>query len=118
MLSKEPFKHGSFFEKLFVMKTIKSYLIIYQTIVLKNMNQNINSKFFEIKKKHFKTLKITLLLILLLGFIGCGSDREEELGNENATEILKESYTIDRFKVLNILPNLPENSKFTWSIKD
>lgn len=82
------------------------------------MNENINSKFYENGKIHFKIIKTTLLLILLLGFIACGTDREEDLGNENPTEILKESYTIDRFKVLNIITDLPENSQFTWSIND
>lgn len=69
------------------------------------------------KRNSFKTLKFLLPSILLLGFIACQTDKEEE-GNENTSEILKESYTINRFKVLNIVTNLPENSKFTWSVKD
>ena len=82
------------------------------------MKENSNSKFYENGKIHFKMIKIALLLILLLGFTACGTDREEDLGNENPTEILKESYTINRFKVLNIITDLPKNSQFTWSIND
>lgn len=70
------------------------------------------------KRNPFKILKITLLSAFLLGFIACESDKEEDLGNENSTEILKESYTINRFKVLDINPNLSANSQLTWSIND
>lgn len=70
------------------------------------------------KRNPFKILKITLLSTLLLGFIACESDKEDDLGNENSTEILKESYTINRFKVLDINPNLSANSQLTWSIND
>ncbi len=42
-------------------------------------------------------------------------DREEDL---LPAEVLKESYTIDRFKVLNIATALPSGAKLTWSIKD
>ncbi|WP_264530904.1 cell surface protein [Flavobacterium sp. N502540] len=70
------------------------------------------------KKAPFAFLKCALVLTLLLGFISCGTDREEEAENENFGEILKESYTIDRFKVLNIDLKLNSNSKLTWSIKD
>lgn len=70
------------------------------------------------KRNPFKILKITLLSTLLLGFIACDSDKEDDLGNENSTEILKESYTINRFKVLDINPNLSANSQLTWSIND
>lgn len=65
-----------------------------------------------------KILKFTLLTIFLLGFIGCGGDKDEDLGNENPLAVLKESYTIDRFKVLNINPALAANSKLTWSVND
>ncbi|MDW8848532.1 cell surface protein [Flavobacterium sp. MMLR14_040] len=82
------------------------------------MKENSNSNFYENGKIHFKILKIALLLILLLEFIACGTDKEEDLGDENPTEILKESYTINRFKVLNIITDLPENSQFIWSIND
>lgn len=70
------------------------------------------------KRNPFKILKITLLSAFLLGFIACESDKEEDLGNENSTGILKESYTINRFKVLDINPNLSANSQLTWSIND
>jgi hypothetical protein len=70
------------------------------------------------KRSPFKILKITLLSAFLLGFIACESDKEEDLGNENSTEILKESYTINRFKILDINPNLSANSQLTWSIND
>jgi len=69
------------------------------------------------QKKPFKILKITLLFVFLLGFVGCGTD-DDEPENENSTEILKTSYTIDRFKVLNIIPNISGNAKITWSIND
>ena len=56
------------------------------------------------KNNYFKILKTSLSLILLLGFIGCQSDSEEDLGNIDPADVLKSSYTIDRFKVLNIVP--------------
>lgn len=70
------------------------------------------------KRTPFALLKCTLVLPLLLGFISCGTDREEDSGNENPGETLKESYTVDRFKVLNIDLKMSVNSKLTWSIKD
>lgn len=70
------------------------------------------------KRVPFALLKSTLVLTLLLGFISCGTDREEDSGNQNQGEVLKESYTIDRFEVLNIDLKLNSNSKLTWSIKD
>lgn len=70
------------------------------------------------KRVPFALLKSTLVLTLLLGFISCGTDREDDSGNQNQGETLKESYTIDRFKVLNIDLKMPVNSKLTWSIKD
>lgn len=74
--------------------------------------------FTTMKNNYFKILKTSLSLILLLGFIGCQSDSEEDLGNIDPADVLKSSYTIDRFKVLNIVPKLPANSQLTWSIKD
>lgn len=61
----------------------------------------------------FKILKTTLLSIFFLGFIACETDKEED-EVEIPAAVLKESYSIDRFKVLNIAPNLPANSKLTW----
>lgn len=69
-------------------------------------------------KNQFKILKITLSLIMLLGCIACESDKEDDPGTIDPTEILKENYTIDRFKVLNIVPKLPANAQLTWSIND
>lgn len=68
-------------------------------------------------KNIFKILKITLFTFLLAGMIGCKSDSDEEVTNDNSSfEGLKESYTVDRFKVLNIAPKI--NGKVTWSIND
>jgi hypothetical protein len=72
----------------------------------------------KMKKKPFKILKITLFTVFLLGFIACGTDKEEDLGIEEPLVVLKDSYTIDRFKVLNINPDLGTNSKLTWSVND
>ncbi|SDQ34505.1 hypothetical protein SAMN05421664_1246 [Chryseobacterium soldanellicola] len=66
------------------------------------------------EKNMFKLLKITFLSFVLITVIGCKSDRDEE---ENVSFTgLDESYTIDRFKVLNINPKVP--GTFTWSIND
>ncbi|WP_428229498.1 cell surface protein [Flavobacterium sp.] len=70
------------------------------------------------QKTTFRIFKITLCSVFLLGFIACGTDREDDLENENPTDILKENYTTDRFKVLNIIPNLKGNPQVTWSIND
>ncbi|MCC9074443.1 cell surface protein [Flavobacterium sp. F-65] len=70
------------------------------------------------EKNPSKILKTALLSILLLGFIACESDKEESLENENPSEVLVGSYTINRFNVLNIDPKLSSNSQLTWSIKD
>lgn len=63
-------------------------------------------------------LKFTFLSILTSGMIACKSDREEQEEITAPTEVLKDSYTIDRFKVLNINPNVSATSKLTWSVKD
>lgn len=67
------------------------------------------------KSKNFKILKLALFPLLFIGIIACKSDRDEDIGRE---EVLKKSYTTERFKVLNIVPNLPGNAKLTWIIKD
>jgi len=66
------------------------------------------------ERNMFKFLKIAFLSFILITVIGCKSDRdEEENGNFKG---LDESYTIDRFKVLNINPKV--SGTFTWSIND
>lgn len=62
-------------------------------------------------------LKITLLSSVLLGIAACKSDSEEVVEEVTfPTEVLKESYTIDRLKLLNIDPKI--QGKITWSIND
>jgi len=61
--------------------------------------------------------KIVLFLILFVGFASCDKDNDNE-ENLLPAEVLKETYTIDRFKVLNIATDLPSTAKLTWSIKD
>lgn len=68
------------------------------------------------ERNPFKILKMILLSVFVLGFIGCGTDKEEDLGIPAV--LLKDSYSIDRFKVLNIAPNLPANSQVTWMAND
>ncbi|MCS3867904.1 hypothetical protein J3D55_000820 [Chryseobacterium ginsenosidimutans] len=60
-----------------------------------------------------KIIKTTLFSVILWGTIGCKSDRDED---DSAFKGLEESYTIDRFKVLNIDPKTGGN--FIWSIND
>lgn len=62
-------------------------------------------------------LKIVLFLILFSGFASCDKDNDNE-ENLLPAEVLKETYTIDRFKVLNIVTDLPSTAKLTWSVKD
>jgi hypothetical protein len=69
----------------------------------------------ERKTKHI--LKTILLSSVLLGAAACKSDSEEVV--EEVTfpaEVLKESYTIDRLKLLSIDPKI--EGKLTWSIND
>ncbi|MDH6251976.1 hypothetical protein M2347_001703 [Chryseobacterium sp. H1D6B] len=66
------------------------------------------------ERNTFKILKIALISLFFIGMTGCKSDSDEE---ENSPFTgLKESYTIDRFKVLNIAPNTSGN--LTWSVND
>lgn len=69
----------------------------------------------ERKTKHI--LKTILLSSVLLGTAACKSDGEEAV-EEVAfpAEVLKESYTIDRLKLLNIDPKI--EGKLKWSIDD
>lgn len=64
------------------------------------------------KRNTINILKTALFSTILIGTIGCKSDNEEDI-NFNG---LEESYTIDRFKVLNIDPKTGGN--FVWSIND
>ncbi|MGK6342162.1 cell surface protein [Chryseobacterium sp. DT-3] len=69
----------------------------------------------ERKTKHI--LRTILLSSVLLGTAACKSDREDVV--EEVTfpaEALKESYTVDRLKLLNIDPKI--EGKLTWSIND
>ncbi|WP_345990890.1 cell surface protein [Chryseobacterium sp. Chry.R1] len=63
-------------------------------------------------RKILKIIPAVLVIFLLTGMSGCKSDRDEE----SSFKGLEESYTINRFKVLNIPVNVP--GKLTWSIKD
>ncbi|KFF27886.1 hypothetical protein [Chryseobacterium vrystaatense] len=69
------------------------------------------------ERKTGHILKTILLSSVLLGTAACKSDTEEVV--EEITfpaEVLKESYTIDRLKILNIDPQI--TGKLTWSIND
>jgi hypothetical protein len=69
------------------------------------------------ERKTVHILKTILLSSLLLGAAACKSDSEEVV--EEVTfpaEVLKESYTIDRLRLLNIDPKI--EGKLTWSIND
>jgi len=61
-------------------------------------------------------LKIILFSILFLGFVAC--DKDNDVEDLLPVEVLKDSYTIDRFKVLNITTELPNTAKLIWSIND
>lgn len=65
------------------------------------------------EKSILKIMKITALAFLLIGTAACKSDDDIDDRPFNG---LKDSYTIDRFKVLNIAPNVA--GKLTWSITD
>lgn len=69
------------------------------------------------ERNTFKILRTVWFTFLLIGVIGCKSEHDEEVNNDNSSfEGLKEAYTVDRFKVLNIAPKI--NGKITWSIND
>lgn len=65
------------------------------------------------KRNSMAVLKSILSSAVLIGTIGCKSDTEEESSGFSG---LEESYTVDRFKVLTIDPEVGGN--FTWSIND
>jgi hypothetical protein len=65
------------------------------------------------KIKSSKILTAAYFSAVLLAVIGCKNDQEEEASGFSG---LEESYTIDRFKVLNIPTNTSGN--ITWSIND
>ena len=66
------------------------------------------------ERKIFNVIKTTFLALTVATLVGCKSDREDE-DTSNFTG-LEESYTINRFKVLNINPKA--GGTFTWSIND
>ncbi|UZT96718.1 cell surface protein [Chryseobacterium fluminis] len=66
------------------------------------------------ERKTFNVIKTTFLALTVATVVGCKSDREDE-DTSNFTG-LEESYTINRFKVLNINPKA--GGTFTWSIND
>ncbi|SHM14859.1 cell surface protein [Chryseobacterium polytrichastri] len=69
------------------------------------------------ERNTFKIVRTVWFAFLLIGVIGCKSEHDEEVNNDNSSfEGLKEAYTVDRFKVLNIAPKI--NGKVTWSIND
>ncbi|MCT2407925.1 cell surface protein [Chryseobacterium antibioticum] len=69
------------------------------------------------ERKTRTILKITLLSSVLLGIVACKSDSEEVVEEVTfPTEVLRESYTIDRLKLLSIDPKI--EGKLTWSIND
>ncbi|ASK31590.1 cell surface protein [Chryseobacterium sp. T16E-39] len=60
----------------------------------------------------FKIIKTMLVIFLLIEVTACKSDRDEE----SPFKGLDASYSVNRFKVLNIAANV--SGKMTWSIKD
>ncbi|SIS35362.1 hypothetical protein SAMN05421639_103258 [Chryseobacterium shigense] len=69
------------------------------------------------ERKTRSIVKISLFSAVLLGSAACNNDSEEVA--EEVTfpaEVLKESYTIDRLRLLNIDPKI--EGKLTWSIND
>ncbi|QSW89305.1 cell surface protein [Flavobacterium endoglycinae] len=62
-----------------------------------------------------KILKATFLFLFLFGITACQTDKDEET---ESIVVLKQSYTIDRFKVLNIALDLSADAKIKWRIND
>lgn len=58
-------------------------------------------------------LKSAIYLFIIVSIVACKSD-DGDLENNN----LKDSYSVDRFKVLNIATNFPIDAKLTWSVND
>lgn len=69
------------------------------------------------ERKYLNIIKTALFSSVLLGTAACKSD-SEEMAEEVTfpSEVLKESYTVDRLKLLNIDPKI--EGKLTWSIND
>lgn len=69
------------------------------------------------ERKTRPILKNILLCSILLGVAACKSDTDE-VAEEVIfpAEVLKESYTVDRLKLLNVDPKI--EGKLTWSIND
>lgn len=69
------------------------------------------------ERNTLKFLKIAIISFLLIGISGCKGDSDEvEEMITLPNEVLKESYTVSRLKILNIDPEL--SGKLTWSIND
>ncbi|WP_265132371.1 cell surface protein [Chryseobacterium oranimense] len=69
------------------------------------------------ERKTKPILKNILLCSILIGVAACKSD-SDEVAEEVIfpAEVLKESYTVDRLKLLNVDPKI--EGKLTWSIND
>lgn len=68
------------------------------------------------KIKKSTIFKITLFSFLLLGINACKTDRDDDWDDGNPSKILEDSYTIDRFKVLTITPNIKNGGRMDWIV--
>lgn len=64
--------------------------------------------------------KLLFTTVIASCIIACKSDREEPEDIIASAQVLESNYSIPRFKILNITPNLKDypNAKLTWSVKD
>lgn len=65
-----------------------------------------------------KFLPLVVLLLFSLGIISCKNDRNEIDDEIPSTKVLEDSYSVERFRVLDIVPEIPSNAKLTWSVND
>lgn len=69
------------------------------------------------ERKTLTMIKTVLLSSVLIGTTACKSDTDEVVAEITVpSAVLKDSYTIDRLKILNIDPQVA--GKLTWSIND